>query len=376
MTTATTERRAAPRYPAQANFYVLMVRAGAAARTCRVANLSRVGALLKQPTEGSAVPEASSDVVLRFAGSSSHRYHSVLARVERIDEDGIGLKFVEPLNDEVANLCQFALGKRMVEHNEGPSPLESEAMQMDLDESAPRLTVPRPDDDEHTYEPDPAEDMSDEDLDERLSRASNRGLTAVLIGLVAVAALAAFVAVRNFQISDEVSRLEDRMLALGTAPAQAPSAEIAQLDSRIMQLQQEVTALRQNAEQANTAAPAAAGADIVRLREDVAALKKQVAALAAASQAPVRKEIAAPSAAASGWVVQVAAVADRKEAEDLAARIKRAGFATEIEVANVKGKTYYRVVAVGFSGQEQARGAAVRIKQELKLTETPWVSKR
>jgi DedD protein len=75
-------------------------------------------------------------------------------------------------------------------------------------------------------------------------------------------------------------------------------------------------------------------------------------------------------------VVQVAAVADKKEAEDLATRVKRAGFSTEIEAANVKGKTYYRVVAVGFGGQEQARSAATRIKQDLKLTETPWVSKR
>jgi cell division septation protein DedD len=382
--TATAERRAVPRHAAQETHNVLMVRAGAAARTCRIANLSRTGCLLRprpqDQTGASRIKDTlriSSEVVLRFTSAASGKYHSVLAKVQRIDGDGIALGFVEPLSEDTTKLYQFALGVGEQSEYVAATPWQDDAMQMDFDKSIPRLAV-------DPAAGDPAdvrsgERVTEDDISERLTRVSTRGTTAVLVGLVVVAVLAAFLAIRNFQLSERLARVEARIVEMGAASAPQWNDRLSALESRTKELGESLTALQAGSGVAREGENAAAEDALAGLRNEIDAVKKEVAALASAPGSTAAKTKAVPASTAStagSWVVQVVAVADRSEAGAIQARVERSGFDSEIDAATIKGKTYFRVIATGFTSQDQARAAATRLKRDLGLAEAPWVTTR
>jgi DedD protein len=76
--------------------------------------------------------------------------------------------------------------------------------------------------------------------------------------------------------------------------------------------------------------------------------KKEVAKVAPPKEAAKEKEAAKPAEpgprkTGAGWVFQVASLAERAKADEMAGNLKSKGFPAFVETAEVNGKTYFRV---------------------------------
>jgi hypothetical protein len=74
-----------------------------------------------------------------------------------------------------------------------------------------------------------------------------------------------------------------------------------------------------------------------------------------------------------GWVVQVTAEPDAHSAESARERLQKAGYAADLVLTQVKGKTYHRVRLSGFDTQADAKSVAQKIDGKFAGT-TPWVA--
>lgn len=68
-----------------------------------------------------------------------------------------------------------------------------------------------------------------------------------------------------------------------------------------------------------------------------------------------------------GWVIQVASFSRADNAEEVAGRLRSAGFDTRIEQAQVKGKTVYRVQVGPEADKARAEGLLQRIRSTVQL---------
>jgi DedD protein len=116
---------------------------------------------------------------------------------------------------------------------------------------------------------------------------------------------------------------------------------------------------------------------IVPIGAELATPDPAPAADVAQSEAPVppppqvRPEPAAEPAPVAptlhGWVIQVASFSKADNADEVAGRLRSAGFDTRIEKAQVKGRTVYRVQVVPEADKMRAEALLKRIRSTVQL---------
>lgn len=74
-----------------------------------------------------------------------------------------------------------------------------------------------------------------------------------------------------------------------------------------------------------------------------------------------------------GWYAQVAAPKELKDADAIAAKLRRSGFRVVIESAEVRGENYYRLLVGPEKSQEQANRLVGQLKRENYLSGEPFV---
>lgn len=75
------------------------------------------------------------------------------------------------------------------------------------------------------------------------------------------------------------------------------------------------------------------------------------------------------------WVINLASLPDKTDAENFAARARARDIAVELQAVTVKGRDYWRVQVVGFPNSAAARARVDAVKQSLGLKDV-WVMKR
>ena len=89
---------------------------------------------------------------------------------------------------------------------------------------------------------------------------------------------------------------------------------------------------------------------------------------------PVQTELYTESAAGD-WVVNVVSAGQAEPVRQLLLKLQTSGIQAEIQEADVKGKTRYRLRVTGFTSRDEARKYAVNFDGTFGLKD-PWVSRR
>jgi cell division septation protein DedD len=76
------------------------------------------------------------------------------------------------------------------------------------------------------------------------------------------------------------------------------------------------------------------------------------------------------------WVINLITVGDRASAESFQERLEKLGATSRIEPVTVEDKTLLRVVVPGFESRQAARNAGAELKDQLKLTDDPWITRQ
>ncbi|MGD2138320.1 MAG: SPOR domain-containing protein [Gammaproteobacteria bacterium] len=90
---------------------------------------------------------------------------------------------------------------------------------------------------------------------------------------------------------------------------------------------------------------------------------------------PPVKRAKAGSGNGGAWVINLASLNTRKEAENFKSKAGMKGFDTSLKQVHVKGREYWRVRVTGLDSLEEARTRGEAIKERLGLKEI-WISKR
>lgn len=86
---------------------------------------------------------------------------------------------------------------------------------------------------------------------------------------------------------------------------------------------------------------------------------------------------APPSTQSAGsWVVNLITVADRASAEDFQKRLDELRVKSRIQSVTIEGKSLLRVVVPGFQSQDDAKSAGTELKQQLELSDEPWIARQ
>ncbi len=92
----------------------------------------------------------------------------------------------------------------------------------------------------------------------------------------------------------------------------------------------------------------------------------QIAKPAQSEPAPGKAQSDKPATSANGgWIVQVASVTQKSNANELASRLKKSGWVSFVEEGVVNGTTYYRVRVGPYAARGDADKAAAGLKKEL-----------
>jgi hypothetical protein len=89
--------------------------------------------------------------------------------------------------------------------------------------------------------------------------------------------------------------------------------------------------------------------------------------------APLPSPVATMPTDGGPWVIQVASLAERAQADALKRRLEGGGVAAQIVTTEVNGDTRYRVRINGFDSREEAERFAAD-QRELLRTDTPWIT--
>lgn len=74
-----------------------------------------------------------------------------------------------------------------------------------------------------------------------------------------------------------------------------------------------------------------------------------------------------------GWFAQVAAPKKKEDATELSRQLRKSGFSVIVEVAQVKGQQYYRILAGPESSKEQAEKLVDQLKREPYIPTKPFI---
>ena len=104
--------------------------------------------------------------------------------------------------------------------------------------------------------------------------------------------------------------------------------------------------------------------DTIAVATAVVVLPTPTAVKPTATPKPAKTEKAADigETIPKGWFAQVAAPRKKEDAASLSKQLRKSGFAVIVEVAQVRGEQYYRILA----GPEQSRAQAEKLVQQLK----------
>jgi cell division septation protein DedD len=211
-------------------------------------------------------------------------------------------------------------------------------------------------------------------------RGRDLGFTIFLAAALGLVVL--FVLVRDSRMSEHLERMQNSLTRLSAnEPAEPSTTQLRIVERRLRDLEVALASQPQG-----VAGGVPETERLAKLEEQVAELRGVVEQLkrepAPKAEAPAQKTqqtapaSAAKSAEAGGWVVQLSAVGDRKDAQALADKARKSGYQAAIEETTAKGKTYFRVMATGFESHDQAADAAKRLRKDLGLSEDPWVAAR
>ena len=148
-------------------------------------------------------------------------------------------------------------------------------------------------------------------------------------------------------LETRLARLENNLQALEVQLDREPqstvgnqqSEQFSSLEKRIDELQKAVTA------SSKTAAPNAADTTV----------------------AATPKTAATPAPEKTGWVINMASLSNRKNADTLASKARALGFDSQVEPYPSQGRTLYRIRAYGYATQSAAEQAAQRLQTAFKL---------
>ena len=87
------------------------------------------------------------------------------------------------------------------------------------------------------------------------------------------------------------------------------------------------------------------------------------------------KQAAVNTGSAPPWVVNLASLPDRADADRFAENVRSKGIQAEMHAVVIKGREYWRVQATGFSTETEARSQAGIIRKKPGLKDA-WVTKR
>lgn len=176
------------------------------------------------------------------------------------------------------------------------------------------------------------------------------------------------------QPADESGRT-GREGTTGSLADSAPAASIAKTDGAAQ------TAPRPSTPQALAPAAGMAAAAAVKnggakAATGAAAPKLEAAAVEAPKADAVRTEAARtavpPADDRQGWVVQVAAVKTRGEADTMASRLSAKGY-TAFVLSGSGGSSVFRVRVGGYKSRRDADAVAAKLRKEERIT--PWVTR-
>lgn len=187
-------------------------------------------------------------------------------------------------------------------------------------------------------------------------------LTVAILGLLAGAAgvwMAMESDERAASLQRDLNAMEVRMIQL-----RKKSPDTTPLEKRIRELEAELAAARTapaSMPEAKVAAPATP--------------TKPQPPVAVKAEKP--KPAAAPATVApktGNWVVYISSHASQTDAVRELQRLKAAGVPAELRSAEVRGSTWHRIVASGFTSKEAAAGYASEIKRDFNIRGT-WIGK-
>jgi cell division septation protein DedD len=283
-------------------------------------------------------------------------------------ESNVGQLRASPARRPSANVLQ----------KEDATQTQGEAMASN-DESPSQFKIPEYTRDEPQLRPGPSTPGDYSTVQSARLRGRDLGIlifVAAALGLVIL-----FVLVRDGRITDHLQGMENRLTRLAAnEPAQPSDTQMRILETRVRDLEQAVALQPAAGAPPDTARLDQLDKQVAEIRAELDKLKQQVAATAkkpsAKAQPSPAPAAAAPPVATSGWVVQLLAAADQKDAKALADKARKHGYQVAIEQAKLNGRTFFRVLATGFGSQGQATEAAKRLQKDLALSEQPWVAER
>jgi cell division septation protein DedD len=230
--------------------------------------------------------------------------------------------------------------------------------------------------------PAPPRDISS--VDSARQRGRELGIAIFLAAALGLVVL--FVLVRDGQMSDQLQRMQNSLTRLAAnEPAEPSDTQLRLVERRLRDL--EVAMVSQPQANATGVSPAERLSKLEDQVQQLRGMLEQIRSQAAAKpepQAPKAEQTAQPTPAVAaakpaekgGWVVQLSAVGDQKDAQALADKAREHGYQVAIEQTKAKGQTYYRVAATGFDSHAQATAAAKRLRKDLGLSQDPWVAVR
>lgn len=396
------ERRHHNRIPVELN--AVLIGEKTVPKGCKVSNLSMQGMLLKCVSDGRVLTFQKGNIVnvhLLFQQSGGCKYLTKTADVKHVDENSVGVEFLQPDSDlvEFIKPCRVDSDVNAGTISAGitasatAGPDMHNATNADFINKAPGTTTV-------TNTREPAMSTGKErtmffaglalmiiaaglalgawlytsHLNTRISaletvtKKHSSELTEVQEWALPASMIEGKFAYLNAQmkaLTDSFVKLENRLTADNAPP---PVKIVAQADTRAAGTGNDATTT-EPAETETVNTPVTTGA-----RTAIDTGQKSTPAMSPATQATTQPEITAvPAGTAPGpWVINLASSPYKTAADQFAARARTKGIPAELVKAEVKGRDYWRVQLTGFASKGAARTYAGPVKEKLGLKDV-WI---
>ncbi len=353
------DKRRHHRTSLDSHWSVLLIPKGRRPHACKVVNFNRSGILLAYGGSESASSltatgalNAGDEVDVSFMGSApTYRSHTLRANVVRVAHPEIALDFTDADPEAIEAL------QHQVAHHAGGAG------------TAPALRGQPPDAAED--EPEPEAETTVETTMAQHTRTPRReyGLSRTIVYLAIAVVVAIGLGLHLYGLQHRIATLEQNLAASQNRMPQIDTAAVAQ----------RADAAASKAEQLSGAVDAASE-QLSVLSSQLSAQQQQIEALAqriaAAEQRPPSKAVEAVQAPATRWTVHLLSVSDRAAAESFAAQARAAGIEVEETAVTAGDRQLFRFSVGGFTSQQEAAAFADRVRDQLKLKDTPWIAKQ
>jgi hypothetical protein len=159
----------------------------------------------------------------------------------------------------------------------------------------------------------------------------------------------------------------------------AAEARIAELDAAVAFITADREQLRETLQGEAEERHELQRSELMGVAEAVSALEQRVQQLGDGVDRLIRRRKGAPSKAevpvakeAGAWAVVLRSMSSEVEADQMRIKFAGQGVTAEVQAAQVKGRTWYRLRVTGFQGLKDAMAYVEQAKSTLGLTDT-WV---